>query len=243
MQEKRFSYTAVWLFPQSEKSDRNVKKKRQGRQDMSRRKYWKDRIPVLVINGVGMVLLSVFLLLVGNSPDSVALILLVWILSLFVYLSVLCWRRKRKLDRLLELAKNLDERYLLAEMLPRTAGAEEEVYIRLFKMASKSMLEQIGDVKRDRQEYREYIEQWIHEIKTPITAMKLLCENHKSEFTRELMTEIEQTDRYTEQALYYARSEHTEKDYSIREIRLFDVIHQAIGDNKYFLNLKNQIET
>lgn len=202
---------------------------------MSRRKYWKDRIPVLVINGVGMVLLSVFLLLVGNSPDSVALILLVWILSLFVYLSFLCWRRKRKLDRLLELAKNLDERYLLAEMLPRTAGAEEEVYIRLFKMASKSMLEQIGDVKRDRQEYREYIEQWIHEIKTPITAMKLLCENHKSEFARELMTEIEQTDRYTEQALYYARSEHTEKDYSIREIRLFDVIHQAIGDNKYFL--------
>lgn len=108
VQEKRFSYTAVWLFPQSEKSDRNVKKKRQGRQDMCRRKYWKDRIPVLVINGVGMVLLSVFLLLVGNSPDSVALILLVWILSLFVYLSVLCWRRKRKLDRLLELAKNLN---------------------------------------------------------------------------------------------------------------------------------------
>ncbi len=106
------------------------------------------------------------------------------------------------------------------------------------------MLEQIGDVKRDRQEYREYIEQWIHEIKTPITAMKLLCENHKSEFTRELMTEIEQTDRYTEQALYYARSEHTEKDYSVREIRLFDVIHQAIGDNKYFLmQNKAAIET
>ena len=44
---------------------------------MSRRKYWKDRIPVLVINGVGMVLLSVFLLLVGNSPDTNYLILLV----------------------------------------------------------------------------------------------------------------------------------------------------------------------
>ena len=54
------------------------------------------------------------------------------------------------------------------------------------------------------------------------------------------MTEIEQTDRYTEQALYYARSEHTEKDYSVREIRLFDVIHQAIGDNKYFL-MQNKV--
>lgn len=202
---------------------------------MSRKKYWKDRIPVLSINGICMLFLSVFLLLVGNSPDSVVLIWLMWLLLLFGYLAAACRLRKRKLDKLMELAENLDERYLLAEMLPQTADAEEAVYIRLFKMASKSMLEQIGEVKRERQEYREYIEQWIHEIKTPITAMKLLCENHKSAFTRELMTEIEQTDRYTEQALYYARSEHTEKDYSVRDIRLCDVIHQAIRDNKYFL--------
>ena len=41
--------------------------------------------------------------------------------------------------------------------------------------------------------------------------------------------------RYTEQALYYARSEHTEKDYFIRELRLFDAVHQSIGQNKYLL--------
>ncbi len=97
------------------------------------------------------------------------------------------------------------------------------------------MLEQIGTVARERQEYREYIEQWIHEIKTPITAMKLLCENHKEPFTRELMRELEKTNRFTEPALYYARSEYTEKDYSVQEIRLFDVVHQAIADNKYLL--------
>ena len=45
---------------------------------------------------------------------------------------------------------------------------------------TKSMLEQIGEVERERLEYKEYIEQWIHEIKTPITAMKLLCENHRT---------------------------------------------------------------
>ena len=38
-------------------------------------------------------------------------------------------------------------------------------------MAGKSMLEQIGEVERERLEYKEYIEQWIHEIKTPITAI------------------------------------------------------------------------
>ena len=102
-------------------------------------------------------------------------------------------------------------------------------------MAGKSMLEQISEVKRERLEYKEYIEQWIHEIKTPITAMKLLCENHRTDWTKELLLELEKTNRFTEQALYYARSEHTEKDYSVREIALAQVVHQAIADNKYLL--------
>ena len=108
-------------------------------------------------------------------------------------------------------------------------------YYQLLKMAGKSMLEQIGDVERERLEYKEYIEQWIHEIKTPITAMKLLCENHRMNWTKELLLELEKTNRFTEQALYYARSEHTEKDYSVREMALSQVVHQAIADNKYLL--------
>lgn len=97
------------------------------------------------------------------------------------------------------------------------------------------MLEQIGEVERERLEYKEYIEQWIHEIKTPITAMKLLCENHRTDWTKELLLELEKTNRFTEQALYYARSEHTEKDYSVREMALSQVVHGAIADNKYLL--------
>lgn len=57
--------------------------------------------------------------------------------------------------------------------------------------------------------------------------MKLLCENNRSAFTRELLAELEKTNRFIDQALYYARSEHTEKDYLVREIRLFDAVHAA----------------
>ena len=78
-------------------------------------------------------------------------------------------------------------------MLPAPEDAEEEVYFSLLRQAFKSMLEQKNAVERERQESREYIEQWIHEIKTPITAMKLLCENHPAPFARELMTELEKT--------------------------------------------------
>lgn len=138
-------------------------------------------------------------------------------------------------EKLLDMAEQLSERYLISEVMELPEQAEDQVYYQLLKMAGKSMLEQIGEVERERLEYKEYIEQWIHEIKTPITAMKLLCENHRMNWTKELLLELEKTNRFTEQALYYARSEHTEKDYSVREMALSQVVHQAIADNKYLL--------
>ena len=69
--------------------------------------------------------------------------------------------------------------------------------------------------------------------------MKLLCENNRSPFSREVLAELENINQYTEQALYYARSEHAEKDYSVREVNLCDVVHSAIADNKYLLRQSN----
>ena len=206
---------------------------------MNRRQYWKNRVPFLLTNLICMVALTVFLLVCGNSISAVLLILAVWALILLAGLFLIYWKRSRQMRQLLDMAGQLSERYLISEVMELPEQAEDQVYYRLLKMAGKSMLEQIGEVQRERQEYKEYIEQWIHEVKTPITAIKLICENNRCSFTRELMAELENINRFTEQALYYARSEHTEKDYSVREISLSDVVHGAIADNKYLLRQNN----
>ena len=187
---------------------------------MNSRRYWKNRLPFLLTNLVCMAALTVFLLVCGNSVSAVVLILIVWALILLTGLVLTYWKRKRQMKKLLDMAEQLSERYLISEVMELPEQAEDQVYYKLLKMAGKSMLEQIGEVERERLEYKEYIEQWIHEIKTPITAMKLLCENHRTDWTKELLLELEKTNRFTEQALYYARSEHTEKDYSVREMAL-----------------------
>lgn len=202
---------------------------------MNRRRYWKNRIPFLLTNLICMVALTVFLLVCDISISAVLLILVVWALVLLAGLFLTCWKRDRQMRQLLDMAGQLSERYLISEVMELPEQAEDQVYYRLLKMAGKSMLEQVSEVKRERLEYKEYIEQWIHEIKTPITAMKLLCENHRTDWTKELLLELEKTNRFTEQALYFARSEYTEKDYSVREIALAQIVHQAIADNKYLL--------
>lgn len=187
-----------------------------------------------------MLMLSVFLLTIGNSLDSVLLILFAWILIYSAVMIFAYQKRKKEMDKLLYLQEQLEEKYLIPELMKLPERADDQVFYYLLKVTEKSMLENIEAVYRERAEYKDYVEQWIHEVKTPITAMKLLCENNRYPFTRELLAELEKTTCFTEQALFYARSEHTEKDYSIREIRLLDVVHNAIADNKYLL-MKNNV--
>ena len=202
---------------------------------MNRKLYWKQQFPLLFLNFTCMLALALFLRINGNSIDGIILILLVWALILAGCLLKSYFGRKAQMNKLLELAVQLEECYLMSEVMEKPDRADDQVYYYILKLAGKSMLEQVSAVERERAEYKEYIEQWVHEVKTPITAMKLICENHRVDFTKALLVELERTNYFTQQALYYARSEHTEKDYSVREIRLFDAVHQAIAENKYLL--------
>ena len=202
---------------------------------MSARLFWKQQFPLLLVHLLSMAALACFLALNGNNRDSILLILLTWagVAGGWMVRSYLL--RKHQLDALLSLSESLRETYLIGEIMQAPTRADDQVYYQILKRAGRSMLEQISAIQRERGEYREYIEQWIHEVKTPIAASKLLCENHPSPASPALLSALEAIDRYTEQALYYARSEHTEKDYFIRELRLFDAVHQSIGQNKYLL--------
>ena len=202
---------------------------------MNGKLYWKQKALLLFLHGCGMAALALFLRFNGENADSIILILAVWATVLAVSLLTTYFTRKAQMDKLLALAGQLEERYLLPEMMERPVRADDQVYYQLLRLAGKSMLEQVSAIKHEQAEYREFIEQWVHEIKTPVTAMKLICENHRSDFSKDLLTELEKINSYTEQVLYYARSEHPEKDYLVREIRLFDVVHQAIAENKYLL--------
>ena len=202
---------------------------------MNGAQYLKDQLPVLMINLLGMLALALFLMANGNGLQIILFILAVWLLVLVLCMLSFYYSRKKYLNRLLDMAEQLEERYLLPEVMEVPERADDQVFYQLMKMTEKSMLERIGGIQRERKEYKEYIEQWIHEVKTPITAMKLIYENNPGPFTRDLMTELENVNRFTEQALYFARSEHAEKDYSVREIRLSDVVHEAIAGNKYLL--------
>lgn len=203
--------------------------------------YLKDRIWGILCWVLWGVLVSMFLLSVGNTIDTVCVVFFASLFCSVIFMGIAFLRRKQYLEELLRLTEGLSEKYLIAEVMKKPLRSDDAIFYRMIKICNKSMLEKVGETQTGQKEYKEYIEQWVHEIKTPVTAIKLLCENQKSDLTKLYLAELEKINHYIEQTLYYARSEHIEKDYLIREIRLVDIIHQAIAENKQLL-LQNQVK-
>ena len=80
-------------------------------------------------------------------------------------------------------------------------------------------------------EYREYIETWVHEIKTPIASTRLVLENNQNEMTRNIEYEIKKVEEYIEQVLYYARSNNVSQDYMIKEVSLPVLVRNVLKRN------------
>ena len=97
--------------------------------------FWRDQLPAVLLNVCGVVALALFLLAGGVAAGTVAFITGVWAVVLALWLGCRFALQKRRLKALLALAEQLDERYLLPEVLPPSATAEEEVYRQLMRMA------------------------------------------------------------------------------------------------------------
>lgn len=163
------------------------------------------------------------------------------ILSLLISMLIEYYSKKSYYNNLLEKLDELDQKYLLSEVISKANFQDGNLFKEILEETGKSMLENVNKYKYAQEDYKEYIELWIHEIKTPISASKLIIENNKNEITKNIEEELDKIENYTEQALYYARSNTVEKDYIITKTNLKDIVNMSIIKNKTII-LNNKIE-
>ncbi|MDR1542469.1 MAG: sensor histidine kinase [Clostridiales bacterium] len=149
---------------------------------------------------------------------------------------------KRRFYRELEsVLEQLDKRHLISEIIERPDFYEGEALCDALKAAGKSMNDEIAKYKLFLQEYKEYIELWVHEIKTPIAGAKLIGENAGN---GAILEELDKIEFFVEQALYYARSDAVEKDCIIKKTELSGLVASALKlDAKSLISRKVSIQT
>lgn len=194
--------------------------------------FLKDKFMFLILHIICMGALSAFLRLTGYGSTGVTLILIFWTVILALWLFITYRERKRYFDEIDKILAEVDQRYLLGELLPYSCRLEDRLYNKMMHLSNKSVIEKIRKIEDAQRDYREYIESWVHEIKIPITSSKLLCENNKSEITNKIDEEIEEINNYVEQVLFYARLDQVSNDFMIQKVNLEETIRNVLARNK-----------
>lgn len=209
--------------------------RRESTGSMSLASYLKDRILLILLQIVCLGFLLFFLRITGYPKSNCILITVVWGLVFLVWLSVHYFSRRNYFKKMKEMMEQIDQRYLLGELMPDSVHLEDQIYRELIRKSNKSVIERIRAIEDEKKEYREYIESWVHEIKAPITGIDLMCENHKETLTRRIALENRKIENYVDMALYYARSDEVYQDYMIRETDLGQTAAEILQRNKQYL--------
>ena len=193
--------------------------------------YLKDRTLFLLIHLILFFMVGSIMFLINISGTIVMLVFCIWFFPVLSYIAVEYIKQKKLYSELHSIMEGLDRKYLLAEMIREPEFIEGKLLYDLLKQANKDMHEHVKKYRDMQIEYREYIETWVHEIKTPIASAHLIIENNPNEMTRNIHDEMKKIEDYIEQVLYYSRSNNVSKDYIIKEVSLADLVRRVIKKN------------
>lgn len=207
--------------------------------------YIKEKFVFMVINIV--MTLSGVVILKALKVDTYAIVFisilnLIGVFSCYIYDY---FNRKKYYDNLFKNLDGLDKKYFIAEILESGDFIESNIIYSVLEECTKSMKDEVADLKRNINDYKEYIEIWVHEIKTPIASARLILENDEGYINKSVLEEIEKVEGFIEQVLFYARSSTVERDYIIKKIPLKNSINSVIRKNANILiekRVKIQLE-
>jgi hypothetical protein len=79
-----------------------------------------------------------------------------------------------------------------------------------------------------RRELKDYFSLWVHQVKTPITAAKLILDNNVDEKETKLKAQIMYIEQYCDMAINYLKLMNTETDMDIAELNLDEIIKSIL---------------
>lgn len=159
---------------------------------------------------------------------------LAWFFTIFVGLAfgaagVANYMREREFCRQLkELAASGSEVLDLAASLEEPGYPAGDLAYDALRSVAAQANARVGELASRERDYREFVETWVHEIKTPLSAADLMIENLDDRRLKPLAHELDRVSAYVEQALYYARSNSVENDYLVRTCTLTQLVGTAV---------------
>ncbi len=141
----------------------------------------------------------------------------------FMAVSFVRWRAR--LHSLSVLEKNAGAEIL---QLPEPRTEMERRYQSLSKALAAENAAIRRKARRQKAEMLDFYTLWVHQIKTPIAAMRLLLQAGEGEALSPLYGELTRVEGYVGMVLSYLRLESEQTDYLFKKVRLDKQVRQAV---------------
>lgn len=168
-------------------------------------------------------------------------VLYVNILLLIIFTLFIVWRYRKEMKFVKELSVLADISSLdWHEALPETIFNRDEIVIEILRQASISSSNKNSELRYAMVTESDYTAAWVHEVKAPLTAMKLTLDGHSHEpVFRKVQAEWLRIHLLIDQQLYISRMPTLEADYVLEKTDVYRLVTSEVRELATWFMEKN----
>ncbi|AOR24454.1 sensor histidine kinase [Clostridium taeniosporum] len=199
--------------------------------------YIREKLKTIVAFFIFILIFFTVYLLYHLTLEPVLYAILLTCTLAFLFMLYDFYRFYNKHLYLKDILNGIDEKL---DNLPETKTLIEKDYKNIIKALYKSNLELEHKLSNNRSEMIDYYTMWVHQIKTPISALHMILQSMDSNEYKKIMNqELFKIEQYAEMVLHYIRLGSMSSDLMLEEYYLNDILHEVV--KKYsiiFINKK-----
>lgn len=207
---------------------------------MRMRDYFQDKLGLLFLALVSLVMILMLCLAFKVPGEAIWAISCLYLFTLGAMFCLSFFKKERFYTDFIQNMERLDKKYYILETLSMPNFYEGKILYDGLYVVNKAMIEHVKNYELQMDDFKEYIEMWIHEVKIPLATLTLMFHNRK-EYDKKVLEQLRRIESYLDQVLYYVRQEFAEKDYLIKKNSLEKMVNNVLVKNKDDF-LENQIE-
>lgn len=187
--------------------------------------YLKHRAADIAIIAVSCVIFAAVFALFGIETPAVLYASALCLAALAVFLTVDCVLYRRRIAVLEEIRNRIT---LSCEGLPHSGDGVIAAYSCMVTELYSALAAARSNADNRRRSDSEYYTLWVHQIKTPISAMRLILNENDTDESRELLDGLFRIEQYVDMVMAKSRLESDTTDYLLKEYSIGDIARSAI---------------
>ena len=206
---------------------------------MSIKEFLKEKLSNFIYSAVLFLIINIYLFSLNSIKNLSDLIYLdILIITIFIVFTILDYRKMKdrysSIMELIEDEKDIDSYCIDDNFL------EGKIINYIIDYKDKKLEDETKECENQLKDMEEYISRWVHEIKLPLSAMKIILDRDSDDMISSIENELEKMNFLVNSVMYGSRATASAEDIFIKEENLKDIVRTAVKSNSFFL-IKNNI--